>query len=676
MPTFQVQHDGKTYEVQADSAEHAAAAFDAPDPKATKGPQWPTTSPWYTTPGSPEAGQPIPKGDGLGLRGAGERLAEPITRAAEGFAQLMESGASYLPGGNPQSAADLTKATDARRAAYEKRQGPGSGTQADIASGLLPVGAASAEANASTSFFKALMRRTATGGAISAAQYVPEGGSRTQNALFGAAGAAALHTVAAAVPAVKNVVTRAITKAEANPRTAATVAGASNFFKGSNAVENPAPYSLGQQSGDPVVTRLEQRAFGPQQQELGARQADEAAARFGELADRAATVSKLDASAPGVAGAVNSTLRNTVLGMRSERSQGFKAGMSTVLAMAGPGGGPGLVPLTNLSNEYAAIIVEDANAFNINGQILPKGVERAAEEVQKATSAGAKIKIPTIQYILQGLSQDQPHGAGIFMSTADARVEMYRSRLKAALEKDLDSAGVNATSSPAFAALQKTRKTYAQQSDALRKVEDGSLNQLFGNPQALATPQAALDKFYGLRSADQQTAVDLLSKNHPEALDAMRAHRIRTALTDAQTAGAAKNSAFDIQKFNDDMFGGDKANSPLWGNDANSQQIRAGAAHLRVLLNAPQGGGGSLIAPEDISINLVSRTAAFVARIVTRAAYGKYGDQLLGTPEGLAALRTLSNTSSRKGAAFNQALAYVQGLAQQPQAQQQSAAAQ
>src|SRR4029077_349513 len=117
---------------QSDAPE-APAPASAPDPKTTKGPQWPTTSPWYTTPGSPEAGKPIPTGDNLGWRGAAERLEEPLRRTGAGLVQL-----AGVFGGTPEQQASFTKQEDARRAAYEARQGAGSGTQADIASALIP----------------------------------------------------------------------------------------------------------------------------------------------------------------------------------------------------------------------------------------------------------------------------------------------------------------------------------------------------------------------------------------------------------------------------------------------------------------------------------------------------------------------------------------------------------
>ena len=146
----------------------------------------------------------------------------------------------------------------------------------------------------------------------------------------------------------------------------------------------------------------------------------------------------------------------------------------------------------------------------------------------------------------------------------------------------------------------------------------------------------------------------------------MRANRITTAIRDATVPGAAKNSAFGVSAFNKSMFGGDKALDPLWGNDETSRAIKAGAAHLRILLNSTEGGPGSLVTPSDLAINAVSRNPAFAARIATRVAYGKWGDKLLGTPEGLAALRTLANTSGRSRAAVAQASAYLIGLAQTP----------
>lgn len=639
MARFEVSINGAIHEIEAPDAQAAALALQHPEGLAdakTGAPLQPTS---------------------------GAEWGEALRRAGSGVVQL----AGYF-GGSQQQQDSYAKQEDARRAAFKAKEGEGADTSADLLSGLVPTGIGAGAANESTSLIRTLARRMATGGAVSATQYVPEGGSRAENVALGAATGGAVHATVGLLPRIKNIVTNAITDGEKNPRVAAAVKDAQDFFQGSDAVKTPAPYTIGQATASPNVASVEKLAFGPKQQELYATQADQAAARFQELAGRAQTVSKLDTSSQGVANAVNDTLNTTVMGMRGTRSAAFKAGMSEVLAAAGPGGGPGVVPLTNLSNAYQDILKEDANAFNIHGPTLPQGVMTAAGAVAKATTLGSKIKVPTIQYLLQGLGQDAPHGAGAFLAnSSDARLEMYRNRLRTALDKDIDSAGVTAASNPAFAKLLDVRKTYAQQSQALRTVEDGTLNRLFGNPAAIATPGQALDKFYSMRPADQQAAVSLLQNNHPEVLDAMRANRIRTAVTDATTAGAAKNSAFDLATFNESMFGGDKANSPLFGGDAVSQQMRAGAAHLRVLLNTARAGGGSPIAPSDVAINLVSLTPAFIARQVARALTGTSGDRLLGTPEGLAALRTLSVTSGRKSAATAQALAYVMGLSQQPQ---------
>lgn len=612
----------------------------------------------------PKTGQPVvtsQPSEGTGTLGdAGRRVLEPVRRSAEGLAQV----ATMLDPDNGASYKAVTKAVDTRRSAYNAAHPEDSSTVNDLMAGAVPVAGAGGEATAATGFLKSLARRMFSGAAISGTQYVPEGGSRAENMAAGGLFGGLAHTITGALPGIRNSVSRIITKSNQNRARVADVANAARDFFDPNTAPSPAPYTVAQQTGSPALTRLEQKAYGPVLQELHAQQADQAAARFTELADQAGATAKIIPKSQDVANAVNDTLTTTVRGMRATRSNAFTSGMSEVAALSGPGGGPGVVPLTNLTNAYESIIAQDSNAFNIHGATLPSGVQATLDALRKAP--GAKVKVPTLQYIMQGLGQDAPHGAGAFLPIADARLEMYRNQLKDALAKDIDGAGLKTGTNPAFTKLQDVRKTYAQQSDQLRTIEDGTLNRLFGDPKALAEPGAALDRFYSMRSSDQVAAVDLLQKNHPEVLDAMRAHRINTSVTDATAAGAAKNSAFDIEAFNKSMFGGDAKNSPLWGNDLTSQKVRAGAAHLKVLLNAGPGGPGSPVGPEDVAINLVSMTPAFIARAVTRVVYGSQGDKLLGTPEGLAALRTLVNVSSRKSAAGAQALAYIVGLSQQP----------
>lgn len=615
----------------------------------------------------PQTGQPVttttpgaPKG-GNWLTGGGQRMAEPIIEAAEGVGDLVGSFATK------SASADYKQMVDKRRDAYYNANPEDSRTVNALAASAVPIGGAAGATTRTEGYLMALARQMGIGAIAGGSQYTPEGGSKGMQIGAGALFGGLMQGVGGALPAAKNLVARNIQKAEsAFPRITEAVKEAGSFFTGSAKVPEPAPYSVGQSTGAPNAIRLEQAAAGPEQQNLRASQFDQVRTRFNELADQAGNASKLDTSAPAVAGAVNTTLRNTTLQMRSARNVGFQAGMQDVATLAGPSGGPGLVPLTNLTNAYESILRQDANAFNIHGTTLPSGVEATLDSLKKAP--GARVKIPTLQYILQGIGQDAPHGAGVFLTQADARTEMYRQQLKAALEKDIDTAGIKPGTNAAFDKLQDVRKTYAQQSDQLRTLEDGALNKLFGSPDKLATPQAALDAFHGMRSADQVTSVDLLSKNHPEVLDAMRAHQLRTAITDATGNGPAKTSTFDLQKFNETMFGGDKANSPLWGGNTDVEKaMRAGASHLRVLMNTPGGGPGMLVTPADVAMNLVSMNPIFASRLVSRIVYAGYGDKLLGTPEGLAAIRTLSNTSSRSRAAVSQAMTYLTGLAGQQQ---------
>lgn len=668
MALYEVEHNGSKYQVQADSAEHAAAAFDppaaAPDRRADA-PAGTFVDPHTGQPAT--TSQPSDPEGGNWLAGAGRRVAEPLVRAAEGAGDLVGAFA------RKDAQAGYKSQVDARNAAYDQANPQDSPAVNDAlgaaASSAIPIGAATK----TTTLMGAIAKGMGVGATSAALQYTKPGDSKAQQVGIGAGAGGVFATLGAAIPAAKNVVTRVIQRAENNPRVKEVVDAAKGFFTGSARVPTPMPYTIPQASASPALERLTGRAFGPQQQELGATQADQARTRFSEIADQASSIAKIPATSQAVVESVNTALNQTVTGLRQARTAAFQKGMTATLAAdaAAPGT---TVGLDNLRQAYADVISQDGNAFNIHGKTLPKSFQTTLDLLSPTTAGAAKVtavRIPTLQYIMQGLGQDAQHGAGTFMSPADARLERYRKMLFDGLQQDIDAAGVKAGSNPAYAQLKATRQAYAQHSDQLRQIENDSITKLFGSPEAVQNPAQALDKFYALKPDDQKFAVTLLNNRSPATVEAMRSHQINTALQQATMAGNAKNSTFDLATFNETMFGQGRGDSPLWQGsgttpgsvDVTARSVRQGAAHLRVLLNATPAGPGSVVGPEDLAINVIAANPAFLGRFVTRVVYGAKGDQLLGTPEGLAALRTLSNTTSRKSQAYGAAVSYIVNLA-------------
>jgi hypothetical protein len=592
------------------------------------------------------------------VEGAGQL----VTRGSAGVA----SGLEKLTGIEGLARPTQEWAQDYDNAVAGQRQGVSSvaiGTGEALA-GVVPVSAQRAvAAGRSLSYMWSLLRGGATGAVVGSTQVADKDTSKLEQAAWGAAFPMAAQSIAGFVPTVRNAVANIVQRATQG-RTAQAVRDAAQFFRGSQAVPDPAPYTIGQATGNPNLIRLENRARGPELTELNARQSDEAFARFDELAREAERAAGAPATGTGITRAVNATVDRLDQQMRNAKNRAWESGMARVRAAAS--GSSTRIPLNNLQDEYRRILTEDANPFNFNGSVLPRGVQEAFETLQNFRTTTGRAMDPNIagvQTILAGLGQDATRGAAI-LSAADRRLEMYRQRLFAAINQDLDAVG--ALRDPAFIELQRTRQGYAVASQRLQRLEDDAINKLFGSEEAFASPSATLEKFYRLAPDDQRYAMDILSRRAPRVVDAMQSHRLSTALTAAlEGGGPAQASRFNMDKFQRELFGGRDGlkDSPLW-DAATRARLLEGAAHLRTIQNSfgtiPS--GGSQVWPEELAINLVSRTPAFMARLATRAAYGRYGDQVLGTPEGLAALRTVTNVSRANPQAAAQAASWLLNL--------------
>lgn len=679
MPLFEVEHAGKMYDVMAPNAEEAGMAFDPPHqtpPQPNPTPSLPAG--WSVKPGEMIDSKPLKPWAQIG-RDINDTAGEVLIRAREGVEDLIRTAYDASQGGgnvarnqnvpHTQQLGDFKRQVEDRRAEFMRNHPGFSEGALDFAAGMVPVTGAVGSVKNATTLLGAVGRTVASGTVASGAQFTKDGDSKAQQMLVGGALAGTVGAVAGVAPAGFNRLGRMIeTARQGSPRVAAVRA----LAKEAGATT---PLSIGQETGAPKLIQLERMYAGQKAQNLQADRVDEARRLFEGYAADAERLSQTRNVMPDNAtGAVNNALNSTVNRMRATRSAAFKAGTAEVDALdaATPAGRRPAIPLSNLQHAYSEILSIDSNAFNIHGETLPESIKDTFEQMRRwatvARTPSVRIRISALHDLMAGLGQDAPHGAATFLDPKVARLEMFRNKLKAALDEDIEAAGVTEASSPAFRKLMEVRKTYAQQSDQLRRLENDSLASIFGSPEKLTSPQAALDRFYALRSADQRYAVNLLESQHPQVLAAMRAQRIRTAMTDATRAGNAKDSSFDLSAFNESLFGGDAANSPLWGGDsALTKKMQAGGAHLKLLLNSPAvgNGSGSVVGGHEVVTNAISRNATFVSRLVSRVAFGPIGDEMLGTPEGLAALRELARpTAGRKSQTYAAAMAWMVNHAQ------------
>lgn len=583
------------------------------------------------------------------VKSVGAGLLRSPLNFAEGAGQLMTGAASKL--GIPGAAAYYDRYNDAvndMRSEADKKN-PGSVLTGDIAAGLIPIGRYGSAVEKGGKYLATLAKTGIAGATLGGTQFAEDGQKGLQIGLS-AAFPMATQAVASILPTFKNQIARVMERANQS-RTASFREAAANFVK-----ENDLPaYSAGQQTGSPAVQRLEARAAGKYAQEFYATQSDKALGAFENMADNAEALAKARATPGTVATGINEAIRSQSNKMRAIRNAEYDKGINQFTSLAQA---DGKVFVPTLAHEFEAIMAEDSNKYNILKGILPESIKEVAGIV------GKPVPLADMGQVLKGLNKGKDYSGAIFKDASEAELDMYRGRLRTALQNDLDhldTTTLSPSGQAAMSVLKDTQDQYAQRSDRLRRLDNDSVNKIFGDAESLTTPQAALNRFYALNPRDQDYAVELLSTTSPDVLQAMRSHKLREAI-DASTIrdAAAQSSKFDPSKFLQEINAGvnERNKSKLFG-PGMQKQLDEGASHLAVILNAPGSKGGTTIWPEEVAINLVSRSPEFVARAVTRMVYGTQGDKLLFTPQGLSALRTLSNTGNKSAQQTTQALAWV-----------------
>lgn len=568
-----------------------------------------------------------------------------------------------------------------RRAALNESAGDQTAEMADLVSGFIPIGGTAMTAERAggklLSYLWNLGKAGAAGGTVAGTSYTPEDTSKLGQVAVGMAFPFATQAVAGAGPAARNIIASAIKSVDqaAAPRIRAALADAQRFWQGSQV--QPEPYTLAQTSGNPVIQRLELQARGPQMAELQARQLDQTALRFQELAN--AADAGLKAPAAELAGGAHRMVYSLSREMKSIANQGYERGMNQVIGLSA--GSTQRIPTPNLQAAYKAILAERNNVFSLAGEDIPD-VQKAFSALQKLDKSGpdfaggewamarpvAGADVPTIAEMLKGLNAGVSRGQTV-LSSQQAQVNRVSHQLREALDKDLDAAIAARQGVPgpegqrptdALAKLQQVRQEYAVRRQAIERLENDSITKLFGDAEVLANPRQALQAFYNLQPEDMAYAVRTLQDRAPGVLAGMRSDRLRSILAASNKTGPAGESTFDADQFRQLMYNGQDGvvNVNLW-DDATRARLIEGSRHLAVIQNSLTGLGGTPVAPSDVAINLVSMNPAFMTRLVTRVAYGSFGDELLGTEAGLRALRSFSQVQNSSKQAQAQAAAWL-----------------
>lgn len=457
---------------------------------------------------------------------------------------------------------------------------------------------------------------------------------------------------------------------------------ANDFFQSVGVTpENKTPMTLGQVTGDPRVISFENRFTDVRTRDYNKTQNNDLLNAASALRDQL----NAKAGGNGVAGVGAGTFNaidDTDNAIRLQRQTDWEAGRVNVSAVAkaarqANNGQPISFPIKNTVDTLNQITKDLDNPAAMADPSIRARLNNLQTVLLDAQSKGGKLTPEGLMGMLQGLNAGKAYGGAAAAGApggADAALEAIRSKVMDAVYQDA-AAGGNAAQ-PVAAAIADMRQRYAFQSDALRKLQDDTMTRLFGDKSVMANPAAATDAFLKLDPAAQRYGIRILQERAPQVLYGMQSRAIETAINAAlDSPKAAMAGQFDPKAFSDALYGNGFVRSGILTSDT-LKQVEDAKGYLTGILNNKNAivRPGTQVWPEDVAINVISRSPEFMARAVTRVMTGLNAEKLFVTPEGIHAMRVVSDLRNVPKESAVAAATYLGALMQDDSARQQQAA--
>lgn len=613
--------DGQSYEItapdgatEAEVMAYAQSQFRAP----TEAPTQPQASPQFRTGLEAEEGAyGVPtavQGDIIGQAASG--IGEGIRRAVAGGKQIVggiqdtlgrfdKAGRSkkelYTEEENLRQKLDQIETQQAGKSVAGREVMAGIGEAVPLT--LLPEAALPRAMTVAGG----LVKNVSTGALGGLLQFDSEG-KNVQNAGIGGAASGAVGILPSLPAAVKNTVARGLNKAFASGRTEALVASSKT------ALPN-VQFSLAQATGVPELATLERAAYNTKAVNFYADQTDALIKDFVNVMQQpvkpgqtlAADFEKLRTDAG-----------RTLKTMRRVASGNYEKGMSEAAIGATTGAVP--VPQTqidvaNLKSQFQATAAQASDKLASGGQaILPRAFLR---DLQAAMQKGS-LTPHELARTLQGLTAIQKGENPVQRAMA--------TRLRNALEADLDLVSQSGTlkADEATKKIIETRTEYKRAAQAADALSTSAAYKMLGvGDKQAPTSDVLLSKFkeYG---TDKQNAVrEYLEANSPDLLNSMRQSVVDEAVQASKTINPARDTQNSLDQLIDNLFAKDKgfaAKAEGLFSKTDIKKVDAIKDGLRVIANnrPTTSFAGTPIKPEDIVINVVSRSSEFAARQFAR----------------------------------------------------------
>lgn len=632
---YEVEFEGKTYEVEADSPEQAASAF-AP----MEGQQQPAPD---NTAALDQVVNDVGRVPGFGNMNAGplgpaktqadrEAVGEAAKQVPLSFGSGLVEGLQRLAGGGKQlygavsdyftrldkadrglkskyTAQEMLRAAVSEAEATEAGRIPEAREMAAQATqlGTLAVAPEAALPRATT-VIGALAKNMTAGAAGGALTFEPEG-SKLDDTLGGAAVAGAIGIVPSLAPAVKNLVGRGLARVNQDGRTAARVASMQRTLPNTRV-------SLAQRTGVPELNYLEHRAYDLDQINFFADQTDNFIADASNaLAQPLRPGQTLTADAAVMKEAMNDHIK----GIRSNASSTYQYGVSKAATQAGP---DMTIPIENFRRTILEVLDEAKSYGRVRD--TPPIKKEYVDHLESLLDKKA-MSIPELSRTLKELTAIQ--------GSDDRIAKALGTKLRnQGLEADLDAAGnLPISQEPAIQTLLQTRAEYRRSMQAAQALSDATVYKLL---DGASEPTAMVRTLESYSPSKQASVREFLEQHNPTMLNSLRQEIINDAVGQSGTIRAGADAQQDLEKFERALFDGDRfKTSGLWGPRA-MQRVDAIAEGLRVIKNTRPnvGSAGTPVAPEDVAINLISRSGPFMARFITRALTSARGSQFFIDP--------------------------------------------
>lgn len=487
-----------------------------------------------------------------------------------------------------------------------------------------------------TSLVGGLAKNVAAGGLGGLATF-DEQGDNAGNAAFGAGLAGAIGAPFAVAPAIKNTIARAVNDATRGSRTEAAIANASRSMPNMQ-------YTLSQRTGIPELKTLERAAYNSDMTNFYANQTDEFVTNFvGAMSTPVREGATLDGSFLQA----QTRARELLATAKMNSSNAYENGMSAAAVMAERGG-------REAATQMAPVRIPNTDYL---GQVRTL-VQRAQDPVEGVSPEMSGYAAALLHDAQKGFLT--PRELAAHLRGLTGRMKQggedgaLAGRLRDALERDIDRLGQDGTLAANDVARQilDTRAEYRRSRELIDTMANSASFKLLGvaDPTSV-TSDALLSNFKSFTPERQRQVRQFLETESPDLLATMKQQVVTEAQQAARSLDAAADSRQSLDQLADNLFDEKRGfalrSSGLWSPEE-LRRVEEFKDGLRVIRNnrPTVGGAGTPIKPEDIVINLVSRSGEFASRQLARILMSSRGSEVFTDPAIYEAMRTLNRSTT------------------------------